>query len=186
MKTCFSLCYKALFFNDIHIVYFTISKYSLIVESTICIVDNRKKRVIVGSTIRVKCFIFKDFSIPEREKSSWLLLYFFKRLSLLVIMYLIQVPQAQLESLNSFSRPKRAKAGVGACLVRTNSVSNSVGGTPVRQCYGASRNLPPLWYVSDRMLISVSPCCLGSASLHKKHTFVRSISEKAIPLHHFF
>lgn len=49
----------------IHIVYFTISKYILIVESTICIVDKRKNQVIVGSTIRVKCFIFKDFGIPE-------------------------------------------------------------------------------------------------------------------------
>jgi len=64
-KTEFLLCYKALFFNTIDIVHFTISKYGLIVESTICIVDKRKNQVIVGSTIRVKCFIFKDFSIPE-------------------------------------------------------------------------------------------------------------------------
>ena len=49
----------------IDIVHFTISKYGLIVESTICIVDKRKNQIIVGSTIRVKCFIFKDFSIPE-------------------------------------------------------------------------------------------------------------------------
>ena len=47
----------------IHIVHLTISIYGLIVESTICIVAKRKKQVIVGSTIRVKCFIFKDFSI---------------------------------------------------------------------------------------------------------------------------
>ena len=47
----------------IDIVHFTISKYGLIVESTICIVDKRKNQVIVGSTM--KCFIFKDFSIPE-------------------------------------------------------------------------------------------------------------------------
>ena len=49
----------------IDIVHFTILKYGLIVESTICIVDKRKNQVIVGSKIRVKCFIFKDFSIPE-------------------------------------------------------------------------------------------------------------------------
>lgn len=49
----------------IDIVYFTISKHGLIVESTICIVDKRKNQVIVGSTIRVKCFISKDFSMPE-------------------------------------------------------------------------------------------------------------------------
>ena len=44
---------------------FFCNKEILIVESTICIVDKRKNQVIVGSTIRVKCFIFKDFSIPE-------------------------------------------------------------------------------------------------------------------------
>lgn len=60
----------------IDIVHFTISKYGLIVESTICIVDKRKNQVIVGSTIRVKCFIFKDFSIPEDLKDKYLLLYF--------------------------------------------------------------------------------------------------------------
>ena len=49
----------------IDIVHFTISKYGLIVESTICIVDKRKNQVIVGSTIRRKCFIYKYFSIPE-------------------------------------------------------------------------------------------------------------------------
>ena len=49
----------------IDIVHFTISKYILIVENTICIVDKWKNQVIVGSTIRVKCFIFKDFGIPE-------------------------------------------------------------------------------------------------------------------------
>ena len=51
----------------IDIVHFTISKYGLIVESTICIVDKRKNQVIVGSTIRVKCFIFKDTGRLKRQ-----------------------------------------------------------------------------------------------------------------------
>ena len=60
----------------IDIVHFTISKYGLIVESTICIVDKRKNQVIVGSTIRRKCFIYKYFSIRIPQKVQAYILYF--------------------------------------------------------------------------------------------------------------
>ena len=54
----------------IDIVHFTISKYGLIVESTICIVDKRKNQVIVGSTIRVKCFIFLRILVYRKIKKT--------------------------------------------------------------------------------------------------------------------